>query len=99
VFGSVDIHNLRLVQNGDKRKGALEVVTVEQDETGKVLSKSANRINLDFTSEQYASYLKSGFTFHQFIQPQEGMTTLRIVVEDPRTAEVGSLIVPISQLK
>src|SRR5580693_3143024 len=94
VFGSVDIHNLRLVQNGDKRKGALEVVTVEQDETGKVLSKSANRINLDFTSEQYASYLKSGFTFHQFIQPQEGMTTLRIVVEDPRTAEVGSLIVP-----
>lgn len=99
VFGSVDIHNLRLVQNGDKRKGAFEVVAVEQDETGKVLRKSANRINLDFTSEQYTTYLKSGFTFHQFIQPQEGMTTLRIVVEDPSTAEVGSLIIPLSQLK
>jgi hypothetical protein len=43
--------------------------------------------------------LKAGFTFHQFIQPQEGVTTLRLVVEDPRTAEVGSLIIPLSQLK
>jgi hypothetical protein len=99
VFGSVDIHNLGLVESGDKRKGALEVLTVEQDETGKVLRKSANRINLDFTPEQYATYLKSGFTFHQFTQPQEGVTTLRIVVEDSRTAEVGSVIIPLSQLK
>ncbi len=74
-------------------------LTAEPDETGKVLRKSANRINLDFTPEQYASYLKSRFTFHQFIQPQEGVTTLRIVVEDPSTAEVGSLIIPLSQLK
>jgi hypothetical protein len=51
------------------------------------------------TPEQYATYLKSGFTFHQFIQPQEGVATLRIVVEDPGTAEVGSLIIPLSQLK
>jgi VWFA-related protein len=99
VFGSVDIHNLRLVQSDDNRKGAFEVVTVEQDETGKVLRKSASTINLDLTPQDYASYLKSGFTFHQFIQPQEGVTTLRIVVEDPSTAEVGSLIIPLSQLK
>jgi hypothetical protein len=69
VFGSVDIHNLRLLESDDQRKGALEVVTVEQDETGKVVRKSANRIYLDLTPEQYATYLKSGFTFHQFMQP------------------------------
>ena len=32
VFGSVDIHNLRLLESDGQRKGALEVVTVEQDE-------------------------------------------------------------------
>lgn len=62
------------------------------------LRKSANRINLDFTPEQYA-YRKSGFAFDQFIQPQEVVTTLRIVAEDPSTAEVGSLTIPLSQLK
>jgi VWFA-related protein len=99
LFASVDIHNLRLLESDGRRKGALEIVTVEQDETGRVVRKSAHRINLDFTPEQYATYLQAGFTFHQFLQPQEGVTTLRLVVEDPRTAEVGSLIIPLSQLK
>ena len=34
VFGSIDIHNVNLVQNGLVWKGSVEVVTIEQDETG-----------------------------------------------------------------
>jgi hypothetical protein len=42
--------------------------------------------------------LKSGFPFHQFVQPQAGVTTLRVVVEDPSTAQLGSLIIPLAQV-
>lgn len=99
LFGSVDIHKLRFAQTGDAHKGALEVATIEQDETGKILRQSASKINFDFTEQKYAAYLKSGFPFHQFVQPQAGVTTLRIIIEDPSTAQLGSLIIPLSQIK
>lgn len=99
IFGSVDIHNFRLMQDGGQRKGALDVVTVEQDQSGKVLKQSGIRLQLQFTDKQYADYLKSGFRFHQSLQPQENAATLRVLVEDAGTAEVGSVIIPLSQLK
>ncbi|MFZ0276758.1 MAG: VWA domain-containing protein [Candidatus Sulfotelmatobacter sp.] len=99
IFGSVDIHNFRLMQDGGRHKGALDVVTVEQDEAGEVLKQSGIRLQLQFTDKQYADYLKSGFRFHQSLQPQENAATLRVLVEDAGTAEVGSVIIPLSQLK
>lgn len=98
LFGLIDIHNLRLEQSGALRKGAVEVATIEQDETGKILRQSASRISLNFREGQYAALLKTGFSFHQFVQPQAGVTTLRIVVEDPATAQLGSLIIPLSRV-
>jgi VWFA-related protein len=99
VLGSIDIHSLRFVQDGSVRKGAVELAIVEQNETGKVLGQSGRRINLQFTEQQFAACLKSGLPFHQHAKSLAGVTTLRILVEDPSTAEVGSLIIPLSQLK
>jgi VWFA-related protein len=98
LFGSIDIRKLRFAQTGAVRKGAVEVATIEQDETGKILRQSASRINFDFAESKYSAYLKSGFPFHQFVQPQEGVTTLRIVVEDPASAQVGSLVIPLARV-
>jgi len=98
LFGSIDIRKLRFAQSDGSHKGAVEVATIEQDETGKILRQSASRINFDFSEAKYSGYLKTGFPFHQFVQPQAGVTTLRIVVEDSNTAEVGSLIIPLSQV-
>jgi len=99
VFGSIDIQKLRFAQAGAVHKAAVEVATIEQDETGKILRQSASRINFNFTEQKYSAYLKAGFPFHQFVQPQAGVTTLRIVVEDPSTAQLGSLIIPLSQIR
>ncbi len=98
LFGSIDIRSVRFQQVGSMRKGAVEVATIEQDGTGKILRRSASRINFDFTEAKYAGYLKTGFPFHQFVQPQAGVTTLRVVVVDSATAEVGSLIIPLSSV-
>lgn len=99
IFGSIDIHNVQVLQNGGVRKVDLDVVTVEQDESGKVVAQSGTTINLRFSDKRYADYVKSGVPFHQFVQPKSDATTLRILVEDPSTAEVGSLMIPISGIK
>lgn len=99
IFGTVDIHNLQMTQDRGVHKGALDVVTIEQDESGKILAQSETPVQVQFEDKQYAEYLRSGFRFHKYVQPQTAATTLRILVEDSNTAEVGSLIIPLSQLK
>jgi len=96
---SVDIHSLRFVQTGDLRKGAVSVYVIQQDGGGKVLSRWSKTYDLRLTEKQYAALLKSGMPFSQDVQPKAGVTTLRVLVEDSATAEVGSLIVPLSQVK
>ena len=96
---SIDIHNLRLVQTGDLHKGAVSVYVIQQDGAGKVLSQWTKTYDLQLSEKQYAALLKSGMPFNQDVQPKAGLTTLRVLVEDPATAEIGSLIIPLSQVK
>jgi VWFA-related protein len=96
---SIDIHNLRLVQSGDLHKGAVSVYVIQQDGAGKVLSQWTKTYDLQLSEKQYAALLKSGMPFGQDLQPKAGLTTLRVLVEDPATAEIGSLIIPLSQVK
>ena len=93
---SIDIHNLRLVQTGDLRKGAVSVYVIQQDGVGKMLSQWTKTYDLQLSEKQYATLLKSGMPFSQDVQPKAGVTTLRVLVEDPATAEIGSLIIPLS---
>jgi VWFA-related protein len=95
----IDIHNLRLVQSGDLHKGAVSVYVIQQDGAGKVLSQWTKTYDLQLSENQYASLLKTGMPFGQDVQPKSGLTTLRVLVEDPATAEIGSLIIPMSQVK
>ena len=96
---SIDIHNLRLAQNGDLHKGAVSVYVLQQDAAGKVLGQWTKTYDLQLSDKQYAALIKSGMPFNQDVQPKAGVTTLRILVQDPATAEIGSLIIPLSQVK
>jgi hypothetical protein len=96
---SIDIHGLQLVQTGELRKGAISVYVLQQDGAGKVLSQWNKTYDLRISEKQYIALLKSGMPFSQDVQPKAGATTLRVLVEDPATAEVGSLIIPLAQIK
>jgi VWFA-related protein len=98
LSGSIGIHDLHLAQSGEIRTGALDITVIEQDETGKVLKESANRINLRFTEKQYPVVLESGITFQKSVQALSGATTLRVLVQDPSTAAIGSLVIPLSHI-
>jgi VWFA-related protein len=99
LSGSIGIRDLPLAQTSAIRTGSLDINIIEQNETGKVLRESANRIHLRFSEKQYLAILKTGITFRKSIQPEAGATTLRILVQDPSTAAIGSVIIPMSQLK
>ena len=95
---SIDAHHVQLASDGAVRRGAVHVYIIEQDQTGKVLFHSGKTFNLQVPEKQYDALLKSGLLFHEYVQLKPDTTTLRILVEDPSTAEVGSLIIPLSQV-
>lgn len=99
VLCSIDIHNIRLVQSGNLRNGAVHVYVIEQDGIGKALRQWDKTFDLQLTEKQYQALLNSGMPFKQDVQPKAGATTLRILVEDPATAAIGSLIIPMSQVQ
>ena len=47
IFGSIDIHSVQVPQTGGVRKVALDVVTIEQDQSGKVVAQSGSTIDVD----------------------------------------------------
>ena len=99
VIADIDIRNVQLVQQNSVRKGSVAIDIVQQDTTGKVLDERAGKLVLRLTEKQYADYLRSGVLFERLIDSKPGLTTLRLVVEDPSTAETGSVIIPVSELK
>lgn len=99
IVTSVDIHSVQLERDGELRNGAIKVHIIEQDATGKVLHESTQGLNLHLTEKQYADYLQSGISFLQYVQPKRDATTLRLLVQDAGTTAIGSLIIPLSEIK
>ena len=99
LSGSIGIHDIQLTQSGTLHVGALDVTVIEQTKTGQILRESTNRIPLRFSEKKYPVVMKSGVDFHKSVVPLPGAATLRILVQDPASAAIGSLIIPLSQVK
>jgi VWFA-related protein len=96
---TIDIHNLQLAHEGDLRTGAINVFFIQQDSAGRELDKAQDAFDIRLTKDNYETYWNSGMTFHSDVQLKGGMTVLRIVLADRSNAAVGSLIIPLSQVK
>ena len=99
LIGSIGIHEVHFAETGKLHLAAVDVTVLEQDQTGKVLHESTHRLNLRFTEGKYSAVLKSGITFRESVPFQNGATTLRVLVQDSATATIGSVIVPLSEVK
>jgi hypothetical protein len=96
---TVDIHNLQLAREGDLRTGSINVFFIQQDSAGRELDRVQDAFDIRLTKSIYEAYWKSGMTFHNDVQWKDGAATLRIVLSDRSNAAVGSLIIPMSQVK
>src|SRR5208282_1599235 len=99
ILGSIDMNHVHLVPAGSVQEGAVDVAVVEQDQAGRILRETVNRIPLKMTAEGYARALKTGVRFQKSVEPVNGTVTLRILVQDPTTSAVGSLIIPLSEIR
>ncbi|MGH9476600.1 MAG: VWA domain-containing protein [Terriglobales bacterium] len=99
ITGDVDLHNVRLVQQGAVRTGSVSIAVFLQNQAGQVLQHSENTIHMRWTASAYGRELQSGLMFRQTVQPASGATMLRIVVQDPATSLVGTVIIPLVDVK
>ena len=95
---SIDIRGIRFAQSGGRRKGAVTIYVIGQDAAGNVLHHWSKTYNLQFTDAQFESLLKTGIPFRQGIGLSPQITTLRVLVQDPSTSKLGSLIIPLAQV-
>jgi VWFA-related protein len=99
VSASIDVRDLQLEQSGDEHKGAVEVYLVQQDAAGKTLERGHQNFQLVLDRVHYEEDLKTGVFFRHVLRPKDGVKTLRVIAIDPVHATVGSVIIPLSEVK
>jgi VWFA-related protein len=99
IAGSIGLGSLYVTQKDGTRFGTVDLYLVEQDAAGNVLHQDSTHLRLKLTEQQYENYLKSGIVFRQQIQPKHDTSVLRIIVQDPATSKIGSVVVPLARLE
>jgi len=94
----IDAHNIRFAQSGNVRQGTMTVYVLGQNAAGEFLHHWDKTYDLRFTDNQFAELLNRGLQFHQDMQLGPDVTTLRVLVQDPATGTLGSLIIPLAQV-
>jgi len=99
VSGSIDAHDLRISEDHGSMNGAVDVFLMEQDQAGRVLERRRESLEVRLTTAQYREYLKSGILFRSVVKLKDGLTTFRVIAADPGSGAMGSLIIPVSEIK
>jgi VWFA-related protein len=94
----IDAHNIRFAQSGNARQGTMTVYVLGQNAAGEFLHHWDKTYDLRFTDDQFAELLNRGLQFHQDMQLHPDVTTLRVLIQDPATGSLGSLIIPLAQV-
>ncbi|HYL61429.1 MAG TPA: VWA domain-containing protein [Candidatus Methylomirabilis sp.] len=94
----IDARNIRFAQSGNVRQGTTTVYVLGQNAAGEFLHHWDKTYDLRFADNQFAELLNRGLQFHQDMQLRPDVTTLRVLVQDPATGTLGSLIIPLAQV-
>lgn len=98
IAGSIGLKDLEMDEQNGTRNGIVDLYFIAQDAAGNVLGQAATHLRLKLTEQQYQDYLKSGITFRDQLRVKKETAVVRVVVQDPATSEVGSVIIPLSKI-
>jgi hypothetical protein len=96
---SVDIATLHLALQKGIWQGALNVLFIQQDAAGRELDRAQEAFDVHIPQENYEAYLKAGITVQRLLEAKENLVTLRILLVNRNDASVGSLVIPLADLK
>lgn len=86
-------------QEGSHLIGSLDFYVLQQDLGGKVIDTSESRINLHLSTAEYAADLRTGVPCSASVELRAETRTLRLLVQDRVSSRIGTLIVPVSEIK
>jgi hypothetical protein len=90
----IDPKQLLLQDSHSHQKGSVDLLFVQRDSAGKILSAEKQHLDLNLPQAQYESLAKTGMVFehHMTVNPQA--TEIRVVVSDAGSGAVGSVTIP-----
>jgi len=96
---SVDISTLHLTPQKNIWQGAVNVLFIQQDAAGRELDRTQEAFDVHVPQENYKAHLKSGIVVRRLLEAKEDLVTLRILLINRNDASVGSLVIPLADVK
>ena len=93
---NVGVAALGLRPERDRWKGKVEVVLMQRDENGGQLERLDQTLGLQLKDETYKAALKSGFEYRHSFAPKAGAASLRVVIRDAASGDLGSLTITLN---
>lgn len=90
----VELDALTLERDGARWRGLADLLIAQVDRTGKGEVSDAGPISFGLSEDERSRAVVDGVRLHRRIKLDLGVHELRIVVRDPATGSVGSLVIP-----
>jgi len=88
------------LQPGDGRwKGAVQIETIQRNEEGAELSSVEERVGLQLQKETYDNMIETGFPYRHLFVLKPRAASLRVVVRDLNSGELGSLTISLGDAR
>jgi VWFA-related protein len=94
----LDTLQLSLKEEGGHHKGAIDLLFLQRDSSGKALQAEEKRIGFDFKEEQYRALVKSGIILQKHVAADRNASEIRVVAHDPASGATGTVTVPLAKL-
>jgi VWFA-related protein len=91
----LDPKQFLLKATGNRQKGALDMVFVQRDASGNILSADKQHFDIDFDQKQYDFLSKAGLILQRKVTALPQSDEIRVVVRDLGSGSVGSVNVPV----
>jgi VWFA-related protein len=96
---SVATSDIDLTQSGDFRDGKLDIFLVRRDDTGLHAQVAGQTLGLRLKPATYDRLLRDGVPFEEFVEKDQSVGSLRIVVVDENSRRMGSVTLPAAVLE
>ncbi|MDQ3487572.1 MAG: VWA domain-containing protein [Acidobacteriota bacterium] len=90
----VELNALTLERDGSAWRGLADLLIAQVDRTGKGEVSDAGPISIGLSEDERSRAVVDGVRIHRRIKLDPAVHELRIVVRDPATGQVGSLVIP-----
>ena len=95
----IDPQGVSLQPQGDRWVATVDILFMQKDASGRPFNGRDDTLDLRLSQASYQQVMRSGFTYRQIIEPGSGATEVRVVARDAGSGSVGSVTVPLTQVR